>query len=490
MQVDPATGEIIGPGLSGTFDRSASVTGLTAQEIAMNAGAAPGGPILNSLAHFPTASSVMGWNAMRGSNTILKGGRRRSLTRSGMIRNHLPTSPRMFTRMASVHNVGAATSTTMFDKDSHYMPFNFLARGGNALANRAIGGTIARATAAEARGQATAMRTVGRLESLIGAPMIDEIAGGNRQELFSGGAYSRLTASMRLMNAGGRSGGGSRLSSLMAGRTAARATSAMNFIGTTNPAWASALRGQGIQIGQGLVGHALPGTAASVSEAAWATGLSNRGIFSNAINGYIMGTRSAVPTRIAQAAGMSTARGVAGKGTVQQLGVRAANTAASHLALGGITPTGRMGVSGFIRGLGTAYRGTGLAQGIGYQMTEKGLKVVAKGGLGAAARFGAAGLARGALMAVPYVNVVMAVWMAADLAKMGVELFRGAGEFAKDAMRSWEGQIRKPVFGMGYQDNAVAATSRSRGVMAIQNSRLNMRSVLGSEAAPLAAHFG
>jgi hypothetical protein len=91
---------------------------------------------------------------------------------------------------------------------------------------------------------------------------------------------------------------------------------------------------------------------------------------------------------------------------------------------------------------------------------------------------------------VPGLNVVMYAWMAADLAKMGIELMKGMEEFGKDAVQSLKGSIDKPVMGMGYADNTVAATSRQRGVMAIQNSRLNARSILGNEAAPLAAHFG
>jgi hypothetical protein len=53
-----------------------------------------------------------------------------------------------------------------------------------------------------------------------------------------------------------------------------------------------------------------------------------------------------------------------------------------------------------------------------------------------------------------------------------------------------KGTINKPLFGMGYKDTEVAATSRARGVMAIQNSQLNARSALGSEASMMAAHFG
>jgi hypothetical protein len=53
-----------------------------------------------------------------------------------------------------------------------------------------------------------------------------------------------------------------------------------------------------------------------------------------------------------------------------------------------------------------------------------------------------------------------------------------------------QGTMNNDVFGNGYKDNEVAATSRARGVMAIQNSRLNARSLLGSEGAMMHAHFG
>jgi hypothetical protein len=69
----------------------------------------------------------------------------------------------------------------------------------------------------------------------------------------------------------------------------------------------------------------------------------------------------------------------------------------------------------------------------------------------------------------------------------------GIGSMVKtglQAVKSIQGSIDKPIFGMGYKDNEVAATSRQRGVMAIQNSQLNARSILGSEASGLHAHFG
>lgn len=98
--------------------------------------------------------------------------------------------------------------------------------------------------------------------------------------------------------------------------------------------------------------------------------------------------------------------------------------------------------------------------------------------------------ARALGLAIPGLNVIGTASLVYDLTKMAAMGVVAAGNFAKDAVKSMQGSIHKPVFGMGYQDTEVAATSRARGVMAIQNSRLNARSMLGSEASMMAAHFG
>lgn len=102
---------------------------------------------------------------------------------------------------------------------------------------------------------------------------------------------------------------------------------------------------------------------------------------------------------------------------------------------------------------------------------------------------GAAG-ARAVGLAIPGLNVIATASMVYDLTKMAATGIVSAGNFAKEAVKSMQGGLHKPAFGMGYKDNEVAATSRSRGVMAIQNSRLNARSMLGTEAAMMAAHYG
>jgi hypothetical protein len=98
--------------------------------------------------------------------------------------------------------------------------------------------------------------------------------------------------------------------------------------------------------------------------------------------------------------------------------------------------------------------------------------------------------ARAAALAIPGLQVVAAASLVYDLGRMGGEVIKSGINLARDASVSLQGSINKPMFGMGYRDTELAATSRARGVMAIQNSRLNARSVLGSEASMMAAHFG
>jgi len=83
--------------------------------------------------------------------------------------------------------------------------------------------------------------------------------------------------------------------------------------------------------------------------------------------------------------------------------------------------------------------------------------------------------------AVPGINLIFAADMAYQLAKLGGLAVKGAINFGKAGMKSMQGNISGGVFG-DYKDNEVAATSRARGVAAIQNSRMNARSLLGAEA--------
>jgi len=118
------------------------------------------------------------------------------------------------------------------------------------------------------------------------------------------------------------------------------------------------------------------------------------------------------------------------------------------------------------------------------------IKAYGAGEKGLAARLGGTYLSTYGKAAGKAFSVYGWASLAYDVGKGLGKLMMGGVNTGKDALKSFQGSINKPLFGAGFKDNEVAATSRARGVMAIQNSRLNARSVLGSESSMLAAHFG
>jgi len=140
--------------------------------------------------------------------------------------------------------------------------------------------------------------------------------------------------------------------------------------------------------------------------------------------------------------------------------------------------------------------GPGILEKFGISAGEKvGLKEIGKvaaqkGGSKIAAKLGLAMASTAVPVVGQVASVLLTASMVADFAQLGMAGVKSGLDFAVDATKSFRGQINKSTMGMGYRDNTVAATSRQRGVMAIQNSRLNARSILGSEAAAMHAHFG
>jgi hypothetical protein len=111
--------------------------------------------------------------------------------------------------------------------------------------------------------------------------------------------------------------------------------------------------------------------------------------------------------------------------------------------------------------------------------------------LSAAKVLGARGLgATAGLMAGPFGTYATIAMLGYDLGQLAGAGIKGVINTIGDAAESLQGSMNKPIFGMGFKDTQFAATSRARGVMAIQNSRLNARSAMGSEAGMMAAHFG
>jgi hypothetical protein len=118
---------------------------------------------------------------------------------------------------------------------------------------------------------------------------------------------------------------------------------------------------------------------------------------------------------------------------------------------------------------------------------ELGAEALEKFGMKAGlATAGALGVRAGAML-VPGLNIAMTALMAYDLTKA---LVPATGKFAADAFKSYTGFDSRKMLGGGFKMNEAGLTSRSRGVAAIQNSRLNARSVLGSEAGGLANYYG
>jgi hypothetical protein len=177
------------------------------------------------------------------------------------------------------------------------------------------------------------------------------------------------------------------------------------------------------------------------------------------------------------------AQGFAGAAGLVDDSLRGATTAVQHMAKA-------LGAEGLAGKAGTRFVGEA-----GAKMLLEGsvLKQLGTGGtlkaLGTSTGARVLG-ARAAALAIPGLQVVAAASLVYDLGKMGGEVIKSGINLARDASMSLQGSINKPMFGMGYRDTEVAATSRARGVMAIQNSRLNARSVLGSEASMMASYFG
>lgn len=155
---------------------------------------------------------------------------------------------------------------------------------------------------------------------------------------------------------------------------------------------------------------------------------------------------------------------------------------------------GKVGVAQFMDDFGAAgkYAGNFFNRGQGgvKMMGMAGQYFRSGGSRVIAAKMGAMGAVRVGGAALGPLNVLSTGQLMYDIGKGFGKIAVGGINFAKDAIKSMQGSINKPMFGTGFKDNEVAATSRSRGVMAIQNSRLNARSLLGSEAGMMAAHFG
>lgn len=446
MLVDPNTGAPI----EEDAPSAQSLTGTVGTSLGAAYGLDPVNhqTFFNVLANTPTALHSAGWNALRGKNTITRGGFSPSITaESGNVRGFLGNNvhPRSW---------GRFTDASVMNSNTGYSPINFLSGQANKYGTKAIDRLAARAKEAYNAGTSATDSSYKAYQRLYDS-------GFTSGELFTPGLTSRLLGGRKIARATGEK------AELLKGN-------GLDFIRATNPGMKSALEGV-----EGLTERQVAGL----------TMMSAKGKATQAIGGYIAGAGGYADPVVMNLANRSAIE--AGEATGMHIGARYAAKATEHLAAGGVEriggklvlkETGETGLTAALKGLKIAYKSP-----IGKEIGEE---AVAKGSAMLAAKFGAAVGANAIPVVGQVASAVMTAMMIYDIGQMGMSALGQLPGLAKDAMVSARGQISKPVFGMGYKDNTVAATSRGRGVMAIQNSQLNARNMLGGEAAGMHAHFG
>lgn len=425
-----------------------SATGIPVEESA----------ILASLGHWPGIATTTGWNGMRTGNTILRGG-----TSNGVIARRLPGASRLpkdghMFRTGISQNLNPRawgrlkSSGQVHGYNGSYSPANFIAGMGSKALGKYAAGLDA--------------------DSVMGKRFASYGIDADNPELFQSGAYGKFTASNKLYNS--RKLSKKRFSSVMdyIGKNDANLMTHINNagMGSMDDVFSGARKASKAEAK--MMGDLISMTGGSVEKQR--VGNATRNIVTehaatNLAGGYMSAARGEV------SAGVKGIAESAGKTSW----LRGVSMAESHLALGGMEHAGgRLIVSETGKRVGAGALKAGLG------------KAIEAGGAKAGMKFGAAIGMDAVGAAIPGVNVLMAAMMVHDIAEMGMELVKGGVNLAKDGIVSMKGSIDKPIMGMGFRDNEIAATSRARGVSAIQNSRLNARSVLGNEAASAFAHFG
>lgn len=409
-----------------------SQSAIAAQQIGSGVSGVPveESAVLASLGHWPGIAATTGWNAHRIQNTILHGG----TSRSGRMPKSGHTLRTGMSQNLNPRSWGRlANSGQVHGYNGSYSPANFLGNTSSKLFEKFVGGADA--------------------DSAIRKRAIAHGVDVGDKDAFQSGALGKFSASNKLYNK-------RKISQKKIDNVASyiKKNDADLFKHIDN------ILPEGDMVGtfgsKKLEAKAM-GDFVSMTGSHTAT---------NLVGGYMSGARGAVHDTVRNVA---TAAG-------KESWVKGAAMAERHLALGGLEHAGsklilsetgkKAGLSGIKAGFGKA--------------------LATEAGTAAAARFGSAVGMKAIGMAIPGVNVAMTAWMAYDIAAGVAEMGKAGVKLVKDGIVSMKGSIDKPIMGMGFRDNEIAATSRARGVSAIQNSRLNARSVLGNEAASMASHFG
>jgi hypothetical protein len=362
--------------------------------------------------------------------------------------NHITARPRALSRYNSLAMFNASANTAA------YSPFHFMYR---------VGGSQLKKSEAF-RNAFYGGREIGKEEQVLQRGMLSMAIAGRKSDMLERkalGGSSRAAAKVATAQEQVRRLAGMNNPAMVTDRSMVQVAASMRTapIGMSNMSPAdrlAAARAAGPQATMSPMATALAGgSKVGLTGNLMASAAANAG--SRAFLGYTRG-----------------ALGNIGAGGLTGEALDGANKAVSHIQ----TAIQKAGIAGPFdeRVLqGSVFKNLGVQNTLRAAATKQGAMVLGT---------------RTAMMAIPGLNLLATASLVYDLGKMGGELIKSGANLAKDAVKSMKGSIDKPIFGMGYKDNEIAATSRSRGVMAIQNSRLNARSMLGSEGSMMAAHFG
>lgn len=403
--------------------------------------AAPLPAWLDTMQHYPRYSASVGALAFRGSNTIIGGGfggaAKSGYVREG-IRQFNPLRARTWMRMGDqslFHHTGPTWTRGAAKGSATYNPF---------YASQFINWIGRKATSGEGIVGKGAAATLGKTGL---------VAPGT--ELMSKGFLGRVTA-------------GSRIGAMDAARFGRLDKTALRaFVGGS---------GFGAQSTAAIMG-------AGPQAARQALLMGGTGTLSGRIGGFMAASRGQIDKSVIR--GLTAAEragGARGAGAAAALHGRnvASRWMYAPIKQGGLgmTPAAQHTTREIIKQGAKATRSVATKAG-----TMAATKIAGKAGMVAMAS-----IASGP--AAPFVAAAGYAWLAHDLAKMGTKAMgHTAGLFVEGA-KSFRGDLNVGIMGRTFRDNEVTMTSRARGVQAIQNSRLNARSILGNEAAAMAGHFG
>jgi len=466
---------------------------MTGQMIPYGAGAQDMPLAMRMLEDSPGMLALAGFGANRGSNTILRGGfmddskifanRRADRYRVFSSNSLSPVSANQYVGSSARRSRMAAQGRQNFARSSRVNNFTMRPRAFSRFHSLSVFGPVG----IGAKGTTGAYTPFMGSQLLGKVPGVASFTGASGEGAFGPGLLSFVTAGTKADRIERRALAGS-----------ARARRRLSSI-DQNITRLAGMNNQAIMSTPSAVQRARirPGTSTLTAQQRLASARSSVALGSV----YDRGMAGAVSARMgASAVGTSAggtvgvrgnllASSMAGPGTRYMAGYfRGAMGYADVAGLEGKALEGaQRAVSQFTEALGGRGR-------VANKALEQGLfKTLGAKNVGKAlmTRQGAAVIgARTIGMAIPGLNVLATASLAYDLGKMGGEIVKSGINLARDAAKSVQGSIYKPLFGMGYVDTEAAATSRSRGVMAIQNSRLNARSVLGSEAGMMAARYG